>query len=130
MLLIANLKPTAVGCSDSLLLVTGAKSYYPIGTNEVVVKNPSAGFKTFMFSLRHRLRPWSALNRKYELLAFVPIGRRKVVFLTTNKAILGCAGVDGRPSGVLPMTNRLTVSRTGETGVLWCRFRGQKGNSG
>jgi membrane associated rhomboid family serine protease len=26
---------------------------------------------------------------------------------------------DGTPSEVLPMTNRLTVSRTGETGVLW-----------
>jgi hypothetical protein len=28
------------------------------------------------------------------------------------------------------MKNRFTVSRTSETGVLWCRFRGQKGNSG
>jgi hypothetical protein len=37
---------------------------------------------------------------------------------------------DGTPSGVLPMTNRFTVSRMGETGVLWCCFRGQKGNSG
>jgi hypothetical protein len=44
-------------------------------------------------------------------------------------AILGCAGVDGRPSGVLPMTNRFTVSRTGETGVLWLRFKSQKRNS-
>ncbi len=25
------------------------------------------------------------------------------------------------------MKNRFTVSRTSETGVLWCRFRGQKG---
>jgi hypothetical protein len=37
---------------------------------------------------------------------------------------------DGTPSGVLPMTNRSMVSRTSETGVRWCRFRGQKGNSG
>jgi hypothetical protein len=28
------------------------------------------------------------------------------------------------------MTNRFAVSRTGETGVLWFRFQGQKGNSG
>jgi len=26
--------------------------------------------------------------------------------------------------------NRFTVSRTGETGVLWLRFQSQKGNSG
>src|SRR5271165_3106163 len=37
---------------------------------------------------------------------------------------------DGTPSGVPPMTNRFTVSRTGETGVVWCRFRKQKGNPG
>src|SRR5208283_4425472 len=35
---------------------------------------------------------------------------------------------DGTPSGVPPMTNRFTVSRTGETGIVWCRFREQKGN--
>jgi hypothetical protein len=28
------------------------------------------------------------------------------------------------------LKNRFTVSRTGETGVLWFRFRRQKGNSG
>src|ERR1022692_3414437 len=28
------------------------------------------------------------------------------------------------------MTNGLTVSRTGEMGVVWCRFRDQKGDSG
>src|SRR5271169_4462706 len=38
--------------------------------------------------------------------------------------------VDGTPSGVPPMTNRFTVSRTGETGVVWCHFREQKGNPG
>jgi hypothetical protein len=42
----------------------------------------------------------------------------------------GCAAADGRPSGVLPMKNRFMVSRTSETGVLWCRFRDQKRNSG
>jgi hypothetical protein len=30
----------------------------------------------------------------------------------------------------LTMRNRFTISRTGEMGVHWCRFRGQKGNSG
>src|ERR1039458_237746 len=28
------------------------------------------------------------------------------------------------------MANRFTMSRTGETGVLWCRCRDQKGDSG
>jgi len=50
--------------------------------------------------------------------------------LADDGAILGCAGVDGRPSGVLPMTNRFTASRTGQTSVLWLRFQSQKGNSG
>ena len=45
-------------------------------------------------------------------------------------AISGCAAADGRSSGVLPKESRFTVLRTGETGVLWCRFRDQKGNSG
>jgi hypothetical protein len=31
--------------------------------------------------------------------------------------------------GSAPDKNRFTVSRTGETDVLWCRFRDQKGNS-
>jgi len=44
----------------------------------------------------------------------------------TAKGSKGCAGVDGRPSGVLPMTNRFTMSRTGETGVLWLRFQAKK----
>src|SRR5271157_4722029 len=39
------------------------------------------------------------------------------------------AGEKGGAPG-LPMKNRFTVSRTGQTGVLWCRFRDQKGNSG
>jgi CheY-like chemotaxis protein len=43
---------------------------------------------------------------------------------------LGCAAAAGKPSGVFPMKNRFTVSRTGQTDVLWCRFRDQKGNSG
>src|ERR1035438_8724033 len=29
-----------------------------------------------------------------------------------------------------PMKNRFTASRTGQTDVLWCAFRDQKGNSG
>jgi hypothetical protein len=29
-----------------------------------------------------------------------------------------------------PMTNRFTVSRTGETGVLWLRFQSRRGNPG
>jgi hypothetical protein len=34
------------------------------------------------------------------------------------------------PSGCPPMKSRFTVSRTGQTDILWCRFRDQKGNSG
>jgi hypothetical protein len=40
------------------------------------------------------------------------------------------AAADSRPSGALPMKSPFTVSRTGETGVLWGRFQDQKGNSG
>jgi hypothetical protein len=28
------------------------------------------------------------------------------------------------------MKNRFAMSRSGEMGIQWCRFRGQKGNSG
>jgi len=41
-----------------------------------------------------------------------------------------CLVEDGTPSEVLPMTNRLTVSRTGETGCIMEPFSGQKGNFG
>ena len=56
--------------------------------------------------------------------------RRRVAKVGHKWGNFGRAGVDGRPSGVLPMTNRFTVSRTGETGVLCLRFKNQKGNSG
>ena len=44
-------------------------------------------------------------------------------------AISGCAGVGGGPLGVLPMKIAMTVSRISETGVLWCSFQSQNGNS-
>ena len=44
----------------------------------------------------------------------------------TNVAILACTSADGGASGVLRLKNRFTVSRTGETGVLWFRFRANK----
>jgi hypothetical protein len=46
--------------------------------------------------------------------------RRNIAKLE-SEAVVCSAGADGRPLGVLPMTNRFTVLRTGETGVLWCR---------
>jgi hypothetical protein len=38
----------------------------------------------------------------------------------------GVAVTDGRPSGVLPMKNRFTVSRTGEMGVKCLPFSKSK----
>jgi hypothetical protein len=43
---------------------------------------------------------------------------------------LGCAGAAGRPLGRLRQKNVFQLLQQGETGVLWCRFRDQKGNSG
>ena len=54
--------------------------------------------------------------------------RRRVARVGHKWAVLGCTGVDGGPSGVVPM-KLVSVLRTGKTGVLWCRFPAQKGNS-
>ena len=64
------------------------------------------------------------LNRAksvYSKLAHVEVQQ-----LCRKCAISGCAGGDGASSGVLAMTNRFTVSRTGETGVTWCRLEAKK----
>ena len=53
------------------------------------------------------------------------LAKQRAVLCYTNWAILGCAGAD-RPSRVLPIKIGFTMSRTGETGVPWCPFRGKK----
>jgi hypothetical protein len=41
----------------------------------------------------------------------------------------GSAGAESRTVGGDPDENCLSLTRTGEMGVQWCRFRGQKGDS-
>jgi hypothetical protein len=55
-------------------------------------------------------------------------GRKQPSFKCGPPSALHARG--WKTAGSAPMKNRFTMSRTGEMDVQWCRFRGQKGNSG
>src|ERR1022692_1642002 len=56
----------------------------------------------------------------------------RTILVTARAVIVALIGtVPAVPSkATTGMKNRFTVSRTGQTDVLWCGFRDQKGNSG